>query len=383
MKLLVLALFGVLCLAVFGAVADPTPTPAVQEPIHFMHNNHKDPLAKIGIDVDDPAQCKTCHTLDAAGKPRAPAAQGHAPCLRGGCHVTDFLVVSESGKKTRPQEFTRASQLCLGCHTTVPWAWKKPQTLTLQAWRNQREHHIEMEKKGDPPRGMDHYDHITIAKTKDGKSTTCRSCHSVDAEFKLAVGTPGHGQCLQCHSTEGPAFAMAECGRCHQRGGREGWLTGVLAQRNIKVDPDKGIEGSRPNTTVRACGSAGDAKWTSKTKRKTPCFKHETPGHRMTNDKADVQCKQCHFVISDPKVGATQFRSVADLHTRKIIGDTGQQTSSSKFGCPGSDKDDVQHAACSGGSACHRHAKEVDADCALGERNCVLCHAQRTNNEAF
>jgi hypothetical protein len=229
---------------------------------------------------------------------------------------------------------------------------------------------------------MDHFDHITIAKKKDGKNTTCRDCHTVDAEFKLAVGTPGHPQCMQCHTADGPAFQMQECGRCHKKGGREGWLMGVLQQRGIKIDPTK-IEGSRPDTSVRACGSSGDAKFNAKTKRKTPCFKHETPGHRMTNAKVDVQCQQCHFAISDPKTGAAKFRSLADLHTNKIIGDTGQTVDSSKYGCAGANKDDVQHAACSGGNACHRHAKEVDADCPLGERNCVLCHAQRTNNEAF
>ncbi len=376
MKLLLVVFLGVACLAVYGAVAD-TPAPA-PDAIHFLHSSHKDPLAKIKIDVDDPAQCKTCHTLDAAGKPRAPAAQGHAPCMQSNCHASDFMVISEKGKKDRPQEFRRSSQICLGCHTTVPWPWKKAQTITLHAWRNQREHQIEMEKQGDPPRGMDHFDHITIAKKKDGKNTTCRDCHVVDNEFKLAVGTPGHPQCMQCHTADGTAFQMQECGRCHKSGGREGWLSGVLSGRKIKIDPRKGIEGSRPDTDVRACDSSGEAKWAKQNKaggRKTPCFKHDTSGHRMTNDKAEVQCRQCHFALSDPKVGATQFRSVADLHTRKIIGNTGDTTASSKFGCPGSDKDDVQHAAGSGGGACHHHAKEVDADCPPGQKNCQLCHA--------
>jgi hypothetical protein len=375
----------VLGVAVYGAFADTSKDPKAPEGIHFMHGNHKDPLAKIGIDVDDPAQCKTCHTLDATGAVRAPAAQGHAPCMRSGCHASDFMVISEAGKKTRPQEFQRASQFCTGCHPTVPWPWKKPQTLTIQAWRNQREHHIEMGgNEGEGTRGMDHFGHITLAKKKDGSATQCRDCHVTDASFKLQAGAPGHKQCMQCH-TGGAVFAMQECGRCHKKGGREGWLRGVLERARIKINEDD-IHGSRPKTTVRACESEGAAKADKQFKGKNPkakCFKHETPGHHLTNDKKDVQCAQCHHMIGDKSSWAGRsYGSIADLHTNKIIGAAGKEVVTSK-GCGGADKNDAQHAACSGGNACHRHAKEVDLDCPTGERNCALCHAQRTNNEAF
>ena len=157
MKRVAVLLVCVLGVGIYGAFADTPKDPKAPEGIHFMHGNHKDPLAKIGINVDDPAQCKNCHTLDAKGVPLAPASQGHAPCMRSNCHAADFMVISEAGKKNKPQEFARASAFCTGCHPTVPWPWKKPQVLTIQAWRNQREHHIEMAKYGDPPRGMDHF----------------------------------------------------------------------------------------------------------------------------------------------------------------------------------------------------------------------------------
>jgi hypothetical protein len=334
--------------------------------------------------VDDPAQCKTCHTLDANGAPRAPAAQGHAPCMRSGCHASDFMVISENGKKFKPQEFARASAFCTGCHPTVPWAWKKPATLTIQAWRNQREHHIEMAKEGDPPRGMDHFGH-TQMKKKDGTQVACRDCHIVDNEFKLKTGTPGHAQCMQCHGPSGTGFKMEECGRCHKAGGREGWLRGVLERAKIKVN-EEDIHGSRPKTSVRSCESAGAASADKQFKGKNPkakCFKHETPSHRLTNDKKDVQCQQCHHMIGDSANWAGKsFSSIADLHTNKIIGTGGAEKATGSTKCP-PDKNDAQHAACSGGSACHRHKEEVNLSCPVGQRNCALCHAQRTNNEAF
>ena len=228
MKRLLVVLVCVLGVAVYGAFADTKAKPP--EGIHFMHGNHKDPLAKIGIDVDDPKQCKNCHTLDEKGAVRAPAAQGHAPCMRSGCHASDFLVVSESGKKNKPQEYARSTAFCTGCHSEIPVPWKKPGTLTIQAWRNQREHHIEMgSQEGEGTRGMDHYGHITIAKMPDGTKPECRSCHVIDDQFKLKTGTPGHKQCMQCHTATGaPAFAMQECGKCHKKNGREAWLSGFL-----------------------------------------------------------------------------------------------------------------------------------------------------------
>ena len=393
MNRLLAVLACVLGVGIYGAFAD-TPKDKVPEGIHFMHGNHKDPLAKIGIDVDDPAQCKNCHTLDPSGAVRAPASQGHAPCMRSNCHASDFMLISESGKKTKPAEFQRASAFCTGCHPTVPWPWKKPQTLTLQAWRNQREHHIEMGTDEDPPRGMTHYRHIKEAKKKDGSATVCRDCHVTDDKFKFQNGTPGHKQCMTCHTAGSTGFPMQECGRCHKKGGREGWLKGVLDKAGIKVNDDN-IHGSRPKTTVRSCDSDGANKADKQFKGKNPkvkCFDHSTPGHHLTNAKADVQCAQCHHMIADesswplapgPTKGQLRrFHTVADLHTNKIIGTAGREVVVSK-GCGGPDKNDAQHAACSGGNACHRHAKELDLDCPMGERNCALCHAQRTNNEAF
>jgi RecJ-like exonuclease len=191
---------------------------------------------------------------------------------------------------------------------------------------------------------------------------------------------------MQCHAAGKAAFPVTECGRCHKQGKREDWLKSVLDANHISVKNDD-IDGTRPQTSVRACGSQGNASADKKFKRKTPCFKHETSGHRMTNDNKDVQCKQCHHMIADEaNWGGKTFRSIADLHINKIIGTAGKEVSS-PYGCaPGggvADKNDAQHAACSGGTACHEHAKAVDLDCPTNQRNCVLCHAQRTNNEAF
>jgi len=336
---------------------------------HFLHANHKAPLAKIGIDVDNPGQCQKCHSMDDKGQVLAPAAQGHTPCLQSGCHGSDFLLISEKNKKDKPKDFLKASAFCLGCHPTVPWAWKKPATLVLSAWRNQREHHVE----------MPHFRHTQLTK-KDGKQIACRDCHAVNDKFELAIGTPGHAQCAQCHNPKDyPEHTMNQCGACHQQGSRDNFLKAVLQDHNVKIDPNKGIDGSRPASDVRECASQGKVDFDKKKGRKTPCFRHETPGHRMTNDKQDVQCSRCHFVVSDKKRwGSKSFETIADLHAFKIIGNSDQLEE--KSACGG--KNDSQHAACSGGGVCHRHAKEVDQRCP--ESNCMLCHANATSkNEAF
>jgi len=385
-KRLIVILLGVACTALFGAVmADTAESPDKLGPDdgrHFLHEVHKPYLAQIKVDVDDSAQCKVCHSLEPDGAVKAPAAQGHAPCLRSGCHASDFMAVSESMKTAQPQVFRKAATFCLGCHPTVPWPWKTQKTLVLQSWRNQREHHIEM--AGQPngeSHGMDHYGHITLAKKKDGKAVVCRDCHVVGNDFKLAPHTPGHQQCMQCHTPGGNAFALSECGRCHKSGGREEWLKGVLNAAKVKIDADD-IDGSRPKSSVRACDSQGNAVADKKFKRKTPCFKHETSGHRMLNNNQDVQCAQCHHMISDEKNWAGKsYRTIADLHINKIIGTAGEEVGvvSKCSGRP--DKNDAQHAACSGAGSCHEHQRQVDLACP--DKKCTLCHAQRTNEEAF
>ena len=331
----------------------PTPAPTI-EARHFSHAEHK----KRGVDTDTAEKCQACHSISAKGEVLAPAAQGHAPCLAAGCHATEFLVVGEKSRKAKPAEFTKASGFCLGCHATVPWPWKKAPTQTLHAWRNQREHHVE----------MPHFAHTQMK--KDGKQVVCRNCHVVNDKFALQVGTPGHAQCAGCHNAKDyPEFTMVKCGLCHEKQPRAEWLKGVLDARGVKIDARKGIEGSRPGSDVRACDSAGKEAFDQKKRRRTPCFLHETPGHRTGADTVGVQCAQCHFALSDKKKwGGREFNHIADLHVYKIIGNaTG---------------DDDQHSACSGGTACHRHKDEVNLNSASS--NCTLCHANATaKNEPF
>ncbi len=382
MKRLLVVLFGIGCIAVFGAVNADTPAPALsaKDGRHFLHDVHKPYLAAIKIDVEAADQCKICHSIEPDGAVRAPAAEGHAPCLRSGCHASDFMEISKTEEKKRPQLFRKAATFCLGCHPTVPWPWKKQQTLVLQSWRNQREHHIEM--AGTDGKGMDHYGHIKLAKKPDGSGVVCRDCHVVAADFKLEPHTPGHAQCMQCHAPKGTAFALSECGKCHKSGGRDEWLKGVLAAAKIRIDPDD-IDGSRPKSSVRACDSQGNALADKKFKRKTPCFKHETAGHRMTNDNKDVQCGQCHHMISDERDwDGKKFRTIADLHVNKIIGTAGEEIATVSPCSGRRDKNDAQHAACSGARSCHEHEKQVDLTCTK-QKKCTLCHAQRTNEEAF
>lgn len=370
----VLAVGVVIC---FGAVlADTPPKEPVVEGIHFLHSNHME----AGVDTESPEKCKDCHSIDPKGAVMAPAGQGHFPCIK--CHAAEFLVITEKNKQAKPQEFAKAAGFCVGCHPTVPWPWNKPTTVVVSAWRNQREHHIEMAKHGDPPRGQSHFDHTQMTKQNKEK-IACRDCHVVGNDFTLATGTPGHAQCMQCHNGksdhEAAAFAISECGRCHVRGSRENWLKSVLQERNVPIDPKKGIEESRPGSDVRECASAGKAGFDKKKGKKTPCFKHDTPGHRMKKDATSVQCAQCHFPLSSKKRwGGRKFESIADLHTYKIIGNSDQIEE--RAACGGTN--DSQHAACSGGGACHRHKREVDLACP--ESNCTLCHANATSkNEPF
>ncbi|HEU0031822.1 MAG TPA: hypothetical protein VFQ53_14390 [Kofleriaceae bacterium] len=360
-------IFVVLVVLGTGLVlADAQPAAPAVEAKHFSHAEHK----KRGVDTESPDKCQNCHSIDAKGQVLAPAAQGHAPCLSANCHATEFLAVGEKARKAKPADFQKASGFCLGCHAEVPWPWKKPTLNIIHAWRNQREHHVE----------MPHFLH-TQMKGKDNQQIGCRSCHVVEEKtFKLAVGRPGHAECATCHNAKDfPEHTMLHCGNCHKAESRQDWLTRVLTERHIKIDPKKGIEGSRPGSDVRACDSAGQADFDKKKKRKTPCFKHETEGHRTTKDAKDVQCAQCHFAIGDrSRWGGRTLESIEDLHTNKIIGVFDDKAT--KAACSG--QNDSQHAACSGGTACHTHKRQVDLACA--ESNCTLCHANATSkNEPF
>ncbi|MBA3394252.1 MAG: hypothetical protein H0T89_16510 [Deltaproteobacteria bacterium] len=305
--------------------------PAPGEPKHFLHADH----AKRGVDV---GTCETCHRIDPSGKILAPAAQGHAPCLQAQCHASDFLAVgtSEKTRKTGPA-FDKASAFCRGCHEKVPWPWKKASTRVLPSFTASREYHVE----------LDHFAHAVKA---NDKGTSCRGCHVVDnTSFALAVGAPGHAQCVSCHNAKDfKDFTMGQCGLCHQAPSREAYFKQQLTERGISKRP------SRPATRVRACGGEVHTQLAKKNP-KTPCFKHERIEHRTETGKADgapLQCAKCHYLVADKALGKN-YQSLVDLRVRPIIDN---------------DKD-RQHASC-GRSGCHHESQVKAATCAES-----FCHA--------
>lgn len=287
------------------------------KPTHFNHKCHHNRKNGAKVDTEDPAKCKDCHAITGEGKVLAPAQLGHAPCLQAKCHSTEFLgapLNAEMEKKTPP----RTKSFCAGCHPTTPWAWKKPAVSINMTWNNQRDHHLEM---GKPEGGMDHFKHTQLKK-KDGKQIGCRDCHVVNDDgpnptWAFSTGTPGHTQCLQCHSNDGQAFPLTECGQCHKDGSRRDWLISL----GVKVGEKDVV--TRPGSRVRSCGSEGHTRYIQKDLKPgkgVPCFKHETQQHRTKKDGSDVQCSQCHYLVTDKsRWGGRQYNTLADLHKASII----------------------------------------------------------------
>lgn len=326
-------LIGAVAIVAIGAAALAQPagqggqggksTPIVAK--HFSHADHK----ARGIAVD---KCERCHAVDAAGQVLAPAAQGHAPCLDAKCHATDFLAVGEKAKRANPAQFAKSSAICLGCHASVPWPWKKAPTRILKAYEGSREHHVE----------MNHFEHTVRA-----KAAGCRGCHTVDAKsFALTAGTPGHAQCATCHNARDfKDFTMKQCGNCHLAESRE------AALRRLSITE------SRPKTDVRACATEGHAQLEAKLGKKVPCFKHERVEHRTLNGKP-VQCASCHYVVADKtKWAARRYQTLADLLANPIIWNA----------------EDEQHESCGRIAACHK--RDVDA---VSGAKCNLCHAEKS-----
>lgn len=347
---------SLLCFGVFGVWAD-TPEDACGKwdpaggPVHFNHKCHQNRTNGAKVDTEDPSKCKDCHTVTDKGKVLAPAQQGHAPCLKSGCHAKEFLgaPLNEEAAKKIP---ARTKSFCAGCHPSTPWAWKKPAVTISATWHNQRDHHIEMARPG-----ADHFAHTQMK--KGGKQIGCRDCHVVDEEgasptFALVKGAPGHAQCLACHNNEGPGFALTECGSCHKDGARRTFIKSIMGD---KYDPVKDVE-TRPGSRVRECESEGAALYNAKQKRKAPCFKHETKEHRTKKDGSDVQCVTCHYLVTDKsRWGGRTLNSIADLHRGSII-----------HANP-SDPMEKHHAACSG-RGCHAGQTELGP-----AKACTKCHA--------
>ncbi len=324
-RLLVLgaAVLAVSLYGMFGVDADTSDACGKWDPaggpVHFNHKCHAERTNGKKVDTQDPAKCKDCHAVTDKGKILAPAQQGHAPCLQSGCHAKEFLgaPLNDAQAKKTP---ARTKSFCAGCHPQTPWAWKKPTVSIDATWHNQRDHHIEM-GKSDGDSGMDHYKHTQLKK-QDGKQIGCRDCHVVDDSgdkptWAFATGTPGHAQCLSCHSAEGQAFPLSDCGNCHKEGSRRSWLLSL----GVRMGPND-VE-TRPGSRVRSCGSEGYTRYVQKDLKPgkgVPCFKHETQQHRERKDGSGVQCVQCHYLVTDKsRWNGRSYASLADLHTKSII----------------------------------------------------------------
>lgn len=321
-----------------AAPGDGTPT---LTPNHFSHLKHKARL--------DVSKCEDCHAIDAKGGIVAPAAQGHAPCLRSGCHADDplktkapsFLAVSKANSESKDPKvlaaFQRAGAFCLGCHEQVPWPWKKPTVRVVATWLQQTEHHLEMARTDKS--SMDHWMHTK--QEKNGKPLGCKGCHLMGGGGQgHDKGSPGHSQCVQCHNaSDGEAFAMNECSRCHKDGPRDAWIRSVVKPKSRGYDLP-----SRQDSSVVSCGSARDAALKNPNKN-AKCFKHESDAH------AKIDCGTCHWMVVQMR---DRYGNLAQLHQNKIVGDLGSDL-------------EKQHAACST-SGCHR--KEFNS----GETGCQSCH---------
>lgn len=347
---------------VFGVVVADTPAAPCPTtkwdpaggPTHFDHKCHHGRANAKGekVDTEDKGKCKDCHAIDNKGVVLAPAQLGHAPCLQAKCHATEFLgapLSVEMEKKTP----ARTKSFCAGCHPSTPWPWKKPKVSINATWHNQRDHHLQMGTPGEE--GMDHYKHTQLKKP-DGKQIGCRDCHVVDdTTWAFKQGSPGHAQCITCHTNDGQATPLNECGSCHQPGSRREWLQGL----GLKLGP-KDIP-TRPGSRVRSCGSEGHTRYVQKDLKPgkgVPCFKHETQQHRTKKDGSDVQCAQCHYVVTDKSrwSGGRTYKTLEDLHKQSII-----------HANPNDDAE-KHHQACAA-AGCHAGQTQ------LGSGLCQKCHA--------
>lgn len=345
---------------VFGAVDADTPeTPCgyfdpTGGPTHFNHQCHNGRMTAGGkkLDTTKAEACKDCHAVTDKGKVLAPAQQGHAPCLQSGCHAKEFLGAPLNAEQEKKVP-ARTKSFCAGCHPSTPWPWKKPVVSLDATWQDQREHHIELD--GTPG---NHFFHTQLKK-KDGKPVGCRDCHVVDEEgakpsYALVKGAPGHTQCLECHSNEGTAPSLNECGQCHKPGSRKSWLKKILGNSyNLSKDVE-----TRPGSHIRACESDGHGQYIAKKGSKVPCFKHETKEHRTKKDGSDVQCVTCHYLVTDKsRWGGRTLNNLADLHRGSII-----------HANP-NDPMEKHHQSCSA-RGCHAGQTELGP-----AKACTKCHA--------
>lgn len=175
---------SIVVLVLLTACRGPAPTVApapVAGPDRFPHLPHRD------------VTCTECHDV-AAGVPRPPGADDHAPCDLGQCHAA---------------EFTRApGPLCRVCHTAVDVIGDRPSPL--------RPFPADDGVRALPAR-FSHALHLDdgLMEAAVGFHVSCSDCHLGD---RTVPGPTDHGPCARCHADEvglARAPAMTDCTGCH------------------------------------------------------------------------------------------------------------------------------------------------------------------------
>ena len=284
--------------------------------------------------------CSSCHGDNPKGILATPAKSGHQPCMNAGCHVEWFVSVGPGTRKRDPVRFQKAVEFCLGCHSDAkgepPPQYKKAKADAVYKDNTAPGYHVD----------FPHYDHTKKAK--------CTKCHVINKRnYALELNTPGHAECASCHNeanSEG-AEAMSQCATCHSEPGPKEYYS----------NRGKGSE-------TRSCGSAGHEELAAKLEKPlddVPCFKHERKEHRERKDGEELQCSQCHVMISDRRQwGANRFHTVQEIRSAQII----------------DNNRDRGHKACGDSRGCHKR----DVDDSRGSADCRLCHSQKTiDNDLF
>jgi hypothetical protein len=336
---------GVAALLAVAAVALAGPAPSAKvQPSFFRHDVHAD-AGQLGgakppvVYSADKKSCNSsdCHKVDAQEHVVAPGQDGHKPCINAGCHATDFLTAGVPSDKN----YATAAGFCLGCHANEqnqpPKASQKPPAL-FHSSDSEIEFHVEMPGPGSDTEWGGAGSHFAHANKLDARKD-CRGCHIVESSGLLKPGTPGHDECLGCHSAADKKagkvkVSMGDCSECHKDGARPNPFTAAgLPADSRHTDFITGKTDKTHATSVRSCGSEGDEALKKQGLKKDSCFRHEGGGpkqaHRFGADgKTATECSHCHPMIADDTtwktitggVGHTvQYFSLDDIHKNPII----------------------------------------------------------------
>jgi hypothetical protein len=226
----------------------------------FEHRAHEKKGVAIG------GHCGDCHANGNNGAPLPPGRDGHQPCLRGSCHVQDFLSLTKD--------------FCLGCHGSADNFRANP---AINVFKNNPSPGFYVE--------MSHARHMgrPLGATSPQPRPVCWTCHEVDATTFAAVASPGHLQCATCHGTPVGAGrqlhpTMGECEGCHHRGHPGAYFTGRRPASDVKKH-----------------------------------FIHEVKAHRYTKRGEPLQCSGCHYMVAEiDTLKALKARKIVDERTMNV-----------------------------------------------------------------